>query len=413
MMLINKPLILTFLFFCLIISCQAERLEYKPMFVCSNKMDNPYGIVAHISRKGTDYEFDSINKALDMIKSVGISNIRVDFDWYTFRNGYTKDSVSFERFDKMMSAVSEKKINVLGIISNTNRDQASIWYNHTDLLVRHYKKRVNYWEIVNEADLFAKRNQNYKPEDYISILKDGYRIVKSYDNNIKVLFTSICDIEYNFMDETFANDASSFFDIMNLHAYTDQKEPEILIGFYGLVKNKIKKYGIEKPIWLTETGYPTKGDNSVSMETQAQRLPRIFLISFALGLDKVFWYNSKASETFEEDRECHFGIFHKDYTPKPAYYAYKTLIQMCPDKSTRPSLFYDEGVYLAKWKRKDKKNVVALWTSEGKKDIIVKSNKKNEIFDINGKPVFRRGGGMVNVSQSIIYVVGEKDIIVF
>lgn len=396
---------------CLIISCQAESVEYQPLFICAKRMDYPYGIVAHISRKGPDYEYDSIDKSLDLIKSVGISNIRVDFDWYTFRKGFVRDSVSFERFDKMMSSVSERNLNILGIISNTNVGQFSVWRNHTDLLVKHFKKRVYNWEIVNEADLFAKRNQDYKPEEYIRILKGGYKIIKSNDKRTRVLYTGTSDIGYNFFDETLSKGAASYFDIMNVHTYTGQMEPEVLISYYEFLKKKMDKYVVEKPVWMTETGYPTSGENSVSMYTQALRLPRAFLISFALGVDKIFWYNFKASELSENDRECHFGIMHNDYTPKPAYYAYKTLVQMCPHRSTRPVLSYKDGVYLAKWKRKDKKSIVALWMSKGSKGFTITSSKKYEVFDINGEPINRKDD-VVIVSQSIIYIVGDKDIMV-
>lgn len=71
---------------------------------------------------------------------------------------------------------------------------------------------------------------------------------------------------------------------------------------------------------------------------QARRVARIYLISFAYGVDKVFWYNFRSYEKDPYYTEDNFGIVHSDLTPKPAYYAYKTMTTLCPSGSTRPVL---------------------------------------------------------------------------
>lgn len=400
-------------FFCVVglfASCKAEEVIYRPMFDCSKSLIEPYGIVAHISRTGPSFEYDTREKGLDIIKSASISNVRVDFDWTSFRRGYVRDSVSFEVFDKMMKSVCERHLNMLGVISNTDTEHFPLWCYQTEMLVKRYKESVNYWEIVNEADLIFKKNPNYTPKEYVSILKAGYNIIKRNKNKSKVLYTGLdANAERSFFEETLKMGAASYFDIMNVHFYTVHRGPEVLIDYYGVLKKKLSKYNIRKPVWMTECGYPTKGELSETEEEQAIRLPRAYLVSFACGVDKVFWYNLKASELTENDRECHFGILHKDYTTKPAYLAYKTLIKMCPNKSTRPVLSQMDGLYLAKWKRTDGIKVVALWSSKGEIPIKINSKSRYKCYNVFGKEIAFSQDNTI-VSQSILYLEGNKEI---
>ena len=68
----------------------------------------------------------------------------------------------------------------------------------------------------------------------------------------------------------------------------------------------------------------------VSPERQAQLLARTYLLAFEGGVDAVFWYNLRAFENDPFYNEDHFGIVHKDLSPKPAFLAYQTLIRARP-----------------------------------------------------------------------------------
>ena len=107
------------------------------------------------------------------------------------------------------------------------------------------------------------------------------------------------------------------------------------------------------------------------------------------------------------DKEDHFGLWHKDYTPKPAYYTYKTLTWMCPNKSTRPRLERYGSIYVASWKRPDKKNVWALWTSKKRETVDVDISGNFEVYDIKGDGRNANPRRM-DISPSVTYVVGAS-----
>lgn len=138
-------------------------------------------------------------------------------------------------------------------------------------------------------------------------------------------------------------------------------------------------------------------------DEQARRVARIHLIAFAYGVDKVFWYEFRSPEVDPYYSEDNFGMVHKDLSPKPAYYAYKTLIKMLPSGSTRPVLTIKDGIYKAEWKRPDGKKITAYWCKEGATYIKLNA-KPTMIVGYMGKNVALLNNSL-KVSSGIVYCV--------
>lgn len=145
----------------------------------------------------------------------------------------------------------------------------------------------------------------------------------------------------------------------------------------------------------------------VSEAEQARRIPRIHLISFANGVDKVFVYNLRSSELDRYDKESHFGILRQDLSPKPAYYSYKTLIEMCPSGSSRPKLTFKDGIYIAEWKRPDGKYVVSLWTPIPSKNIRLDTKQKVKFVDYMGRNIENKGN-IIHISPEVQYLISSS-----
>lgn len=136
-------------------------------------------------------------------------------------------------------------------------------------------------------------------------------------------------------------------------------------------------------------------------DEQARRVARIHLIAFAYGVDKVFWYKFRSNEQNLYYSEDNFGMVHKDLSPKPAYYAYKTLIKMLPNGSTRPSLQTGNGVYKVQWCRPDGQVVTAYWCKTGFTYVPVGLGKT--IYDYMGNRV--KATKVIKVSSGVTYVI--------
>lgn len=138
-------------------------------------------------------------------------------------------------------------------------------------------------------------------------------------------------------------------------------------------------------------------------DEQARRVARIHLISFAYGIDKVFWYKFRSNEIDPYYSEDNFGMVHKDLSPKPAYYAYMTLIRMLPNGSLRPKLSLENGVYTAKWTKPNGQKVKALWRKNGFTYLATDSKSYN-YYDYMGNLITTTDGKM-KITSGVIYTV--------
>jgi len=396
-----------YLIVCIFVSCEMSARTYSPLFICSSKLDNPYGLCTHINRVGDRYEYNTREQDMLMAASTGASYIRTDIDW-VYCQPRPNGLYSFEHHQSMMSAVKKNKLKTLGILWPAVPDRDFSQYE--DYLRKNaalYKGDIDYWEVVNEADYLSNTDTSLVPERYINMIRSANSVIKEENKKAKILYTSIAWIRNSFVDESFALGAAQYCDIMNIHRYANKKElPEAIIGYLQEFKDNLQKHNINKPLWITETGCST-AEGWATEQTQAERLPRLFLIPFALGVDKVFWYKTRSCELKSHHHEDYFGLWHKDYTPKPAYYAYKTLTKMCPDKSSRPILHSKGSFFYSEWIRPDKKKVYAMWESEKKKRIPLSIKGIHTCYDLYGN-VIKENGNEYEISPSIIYIVGEK-----
>lgn len=149
--------------------------------------------------------------------------------------------------------------------------------------------------------------------------------------------------------------------------------------------------------------------DSTTEKRQAEMLPRTYLIALANGVQRVFWYNFRAGEWKPDEREHHFGIVHADFSPKPAFLAYKTLTSMCPSGSTVPAISMHGKVYLAGWTRPDKVKVWAVWTAESVQKVSLRITGKaralNHLGEAKSVPA-----GEYAASPELLYLVGPEQV---
>lgn len=403
---IHKEMMLFTLAIILLTSCMATDAEYVPLFKCTKNLKNAYGLCSHINRRGEKFEYDSREKDITMANAIGTNYVRTDFDWVVCQPKEGTKFV-FEQHDSMMKTITEHNIGMLGILTPTMRT-LSDWKKYVSILSSHNNSHIKYWEVVNEVDRVHKWLHGFKLSSYTELLRLAYIEIKMNSKKQQVLFSGLANACGGEFEQLLEDGVGNYFDIMNVHWYANkEQEPEKIIDFLINVSDIMKKHGIKKPIWITETGC-TSAQGWASEKTQAERLPRLFLISYACGVDKVFWYKSRSNEFDKDDRECFFGLWHQDYSPKPAFYAYQTLTRMCPNKATRPRLQRNDGVYVASWKRPDGKKVCALWTSGNSVRVNLSIKKGYTAYSLYGREM-RINPDDFEVSQSVVYIVGTEN----
>ena len=118
------------------------------------------------------------------------------------------------------------------------------------------------------------------------------------------------------------------------------------------------------------------GSTNVCTEpNQGVFLAQAYLLAYVGGVERYFWYEFQAVEEDDVDREHHFGMVHRDLSPKSGYFAMKTLIRMRPDGSIQNPGWLKDDFCQVSWKRPDGKTVTAVWLpgSEGERTIALNS----------------------------------------
>ncbi len=104
------------------------------------------------------------------------------------------------------------------------------------------------------------------------------------------------------------------------------------------------------------------GNTNVSSEpNQGVFLAQAYLLALVGGIDRYFWYEFQAPEQDDVDKEHHFGMVHRDLSPKTGYLAMKTLTKMRPDGSVQNPGWLKDDFCQISWKRPDGKTVTAVW----------------------------------------------------
>lgn len=156
---------------------------------------------------------------------------------------------------------------------------ANKWANFVWLAVNRYKPGgelaqangwpagagVTHWEMWNEPDLDIFWDAPLA--DYARLLKVGYLVAKQADPNAQVLFAGLAnnyaklnyyrDVLAIFAGDPLAADYGYFHDILATHSYFHAWK-----SWYHVYRavGVMREHGLDKPIWLNESGVPAWDD---------------------------------------------------------------------------------------------------------------------------------------------------------
>lgn len=162
---------------------------------------------------------------------------------------------------------------------------------------------IRVWEIWNEPDFAQFWRAGAR--DYARLLKVSYLVIKMLDPQATVVVGGLL---YPTTDNFFAEvleviahdpmrrDHHWFMDVVGIHSYADPWRSGWLALF---TTQTLRYYGIDRPIWLTETGVPVWDDypgpmwqsnipNYATLDQQAWYFIQSASLAWADGVEKVF-----------------------------------------------------------------------------------------------------------------------------
>jgi hypothetical protein len=238
----------------------------------------------------------AIEKQLDDMLAIGVTNIRVFVPWGLVEpidNFYNWSSI-----DDIMSAAAARNMGVLAEVNGTpvwgvangpnlpfgsGVPNANLFKDFMSKFATRYKGTVSAYEIWNEPNYMQFLNP-IDPVAYANLLKAVYPVLKAIDPTATVVagavgatqtFPGVTMSPVEFVQKMLAAGAADFFDALSVHPYGDQIKysgtclscPPTMLTPRQQVE-AIMALVTGKKVWITEYGVST-GPTGVSEAQQA------------------------------------------------------------------------------------------------------------------------------------------------
>jgi hypothetical protein len=224
-------------------------------------------------------------------------------------------------------------------------------------LARRWAGRIGAWEIWNEPNTARVWPSGPNPLQYVALLKAAYPEVKAADPTAKVVFGGIANLHKNsrrFVYDSYMAGAKGYFDVLGWHAYSvcGASPSQIsysprgwitlwsFLGYRTIRNDMVQRWRDGKPIWITEFGWSTSTEkcdtawtSGVSENMQAELLVEAFqLMKPDTYLQLAVWYAMRNNywDLDADHIEARFGLARSDWSPKPAYAAFRRLTGRTP-----------------------------------------------------------------------------------
>ncbi len=274
------------------------------------------------------YRGEDLEEASALCRKIGIQVIRDRMNWDqvekkrgTFDPDFLDDSATIQH-DAGLDVYQDFTSTPRWALSDNPPvkslpDDPLDLYRVMENLTRHFRGRVDYWELWNEP--YHEASFLGRPDEYVTYLKAAYLGCKAGNPDAVVLTCSFNTIPTLWCKRVVENGALEYADIYNFHSYS---RTDNLIRDIGLHKEEMIRCGIHLPMWLTEDGCKSRrnvqGLRLAGEQKSARFLVEHAAMSLAEGVDRYFYF---ALPKMWEGAEGPWGILRDDRTPMPAYVA--------------------------------------------------------------------------------------------
>jgi hypothetical protein len=262
-----------------------------------------------------------------------------------------KGEWAFEKCDRDVKAAHDHHVEMLLVLNSTTpwaapkelqSDPAkarraipadSDWANYVHAVATRYKGTVHEYELWNEPDMDAFFGGDI--DDLIHLDRVAYETLKTVDPTITVVSSSFAGIESHFgrpsFEQYLEKGGAKYADVIGFHFYAGSaagkaaRPPETMLNRLRRAKELMDKYHVQKPMWITETGWRILNKERNTDLSAGMGLPlnpdqanafvaRSYILEWAAGFQRVYWYAYD---------EVTFGMTEFDLiTPKPMVRAF-------------------------------------------------------------------------------------------
>jgi hypothetical protein len=244
------------------------------------------------------------------------------------------------------------------------------------IVARQKQAGIRTWEIWNEPNIKSFWSPEPNAEEYARVLLASYQAIKRADPGATVLGCALAGPNgpryrqpYGFVEAVLKRGAGQAMDAISIHPYRQPRTPEESGYLEDLqaISDLTAKYGRRLPIWISEIGWPTDPSGSSELRS-AQMLVRSYLLAIAHGVQNIAWYDYRDDGTDPSYNEHHFGVLYHDMTPKPSYFAFRTMATELAGLKFEREVAAGEGVSLLVF-GDGRRHAAVAWSHQGAKQL--------------------------------------------
>ncbi len=169
------------------------------------------------------YFDDTADKVIQAAKKIGTKSIRVFIDrTQEYRDG----KYNFKTMEPLVNAAKKHGIKFIACVKVWDREMKQPAWNtdtfekYLRALVKHFKGRVDVWEIGNEPNLTMGWPPKPDAREYEVVLRTAYNVVKEEDLSAKVATAGFNQANLDNYYKTFLDmDKGNFYDVFAFHPY--------------------------------------------------------------------------------------------------------------------------------------------------------------------------------------------------
>jgi len=402
---------------------------------------------------------------IEALKDSGAGGTRVYLNWSVLEptepiNGEPQySSGAWIWYDAQLRKIIEAGIELLIVVGTSpdwaadpcgpiHEDRLDEFARFLSDLINRYKNppyNVKYWELLNEPDKTQFGGRNWHDcwgdhgVEYMNALSFAYPAIKAADPEATILHGGLAydwftenggPFNRYFPDDVMGAGGANYIDALNFHYFPDfhaewerwNQAPDPTCGNIddgqGLTyeaggrdliakathyRNRMMTcFGVDKPLWVTELAESGDPNDDSELTEQARYVIKGNVRGLAAGITNIIWYALITNDQF------HQGLLYEDYSPKPAFYAFKTLVKELKGYEYHQNISNgDIEAYIFNDPGSMKKKVVA-W---GNGRMIFNANLLR-IVDRNGKVTEIRDGSTGDLdgqpNNEILYKVSQE-----
>jgi len=263
----------------------------------------------------------------------GASWVRAEVYWdYSEPDNRTPDAYRWHWTDQILAAAINENIHMVGTVRKApswaapDEDAPIYPENLADfaeymgaLVERYdgdgvddapYHPVIHHWEIYNEPDAGPRPDLNRWGDagaEYAQMLQTIYPAVKAANPEAQILLGGLAYDWFDsaggpfirsFLDDVLASGGGDYFDVMNFHAYSRNagawtNQGVGIIEKTAYIREKLKSYGLEKPIFITESGEHSNNlfGQPSSQEQQNRTVVEVFTQAMAADVEALMWFS--------------------------------------------------------------------------------------------------------------------------